>query len=133
MVVLLMVGTVALMVGSAVLMLGSIVRLLLMRMIVGMIRSYMLTGSTPPVRPGLVANIKRRGALRRLGDLYLMDARLSLDRLFHPSRNLHFVLWVEHLRALGSQCIEWFTWLALLCRSHGNACRAKNERQRDQN
>lgn len=149
-----MLGTIVLMVRSAVLLVGSIVPQILMRMIVGMIRSYMLTGSTLPVGPGLVANAKRCGTLRRLGDLYLMDARLSLDRMLcllqdlcfghlpfmvarlgldRLFRNWRFVLLAEHLGAPGSQCIEWFTWLALLGRSYGDACRAKNEHQRYQN
>ena len=150
MVVLLMVRTVVLMVGSAVLLVGTIGPLILMRMIVGMIHSYMLTGSTLPVRPRLFANIKRcgAGALRRLGDFYLMDSRLSLDRMLcllqdlrvghlplvdtrlgldRPFRKLRFVLLAEHLRAPGSQCIEQLTWLALSGHSHGDACRADNE------
>lgn len=73
MVVLLMVGTIVLMIDPAILVLGSIVPLILMRMIVVMIRSYMLIGSALPVRPGLTANIKRRWTLRRLCDLHLVD------------------------------------------------------------
>ena len=158
MVVLLMVGTIVLMVGSAVLMLGSIVLMvssaillmgsivpmIAMRMIVSMSRSYMLTEPALPVCPGLATIIKQRGTLRRLGNLYLMDARLSLDRMIRlhqnlwlgrdrPFRNMRFVLLVEYLRAPGSHCVERFTWLALLGRSYGHACRAKNEHQRYEN
>ena len=153
MIVLLVVGIIVIMVGSAVVMVGSIIPMILMWMIVSMIRSYTLTGSTLPVCPGLVANIKRCGTLRRPGDLYLMDPRLSLDRmrcllqnlrlghlplvdarlgLGHLFHNLRFVLLAEHLRAPGSQCIERLTWLAMLGRCHGDAGRAKNEHQRDQ-
>ena len=59
------VGSTVLLVGYIVLVVSLVVPMILMRMIVCMVRFDMLTGSTLPVRPELVANSKQRGSLRR--------------------------------------------------------------------